>query len=318
MAETFEAYRPRVLSSLGDEEPIGVQQATPSQLGHLPETFAGFLRVAGGVLCIDSTPLPSKASNGGHATICDPRAQVSRSVSAPNVSSITHSVREHRPYSRDGTSPRSLASHPSMVALALISMLSCISNGLTAESASSALTLIVEATPGISDTVVRGALDETTAIWRAAGVTIEWHLSNAASFASDPPTVRVLLDDARRSVPGQDLPLGWISFNSSGVPDGIVHLSHRNVIQLIDSTSAYRDRPSTYRDVLAARALGRALAHELGHYLTASKGHSPSGLMKARLLVDELFSPARTGFMFNDDERQVAANGMKGKTIALP
>src|SRR5258707_10740254 len=32
MAETFEAYRPRFLSNLGDEEPIGVQQATPSQL----------------------------------------------------------------------------------------------------------------------------------------------------------------------------------------------------------------------------------------------------------------------------------------------
>jgi hypothetical protein len=32
MAETFEAYRTRVLSYLGDEEPISVQQATPSQL----------------------------------------------------------------------------------------------------------------------------------------------------------------------------------------------------------------------------------------------------------------------------------------------
>jgi hypothetical protein len=32
MAETFEAYRTRILSYLGDEEPIGVQQATPSQL----------------------------------------------------------------------------------------------------------------------------------------------------------------------------------------------------------------------------------------------------------------------------------------------
>jgi len=31
MVETFEAYRTRVLSYLGDEEPIGVQQA-PAQL----------------------------------------------------------------------------------------------------------------------------------------------------------------------------------------------------------------------------------------------------------------------------------------------
>ena len=32
MTETFEAYRTRVLSYLGDEEPIGVQQATASEL----------------------------------------------------------------------------------------------------------------------------------------------------------------------------------------------------------------------------------------------------------------------------------------------
>jgi hypothetical protein len=32
MAETFEAHRTRVLSYLGDQEPVGVQQATPSQL----------------------------------------------------------------------------------------------------------------------------------------------------------------------------------------------------------------------------------------------------------------------------------------------
>jgi hypothetical protein len=32
MAETFEAYRNRVLSYLGDEDPIAVQQATPIQL----------------------------------------------------------------------------------------------------------------------------------------------------------------------------------------------------------------------------------------------------------------------------------------------
>ena len=32
MVETFEAYRTRVQRYLGDEEPIGVQQATPAQL----------------------------------------------------------------------------------------------------------------------------------------------------------------------------------------------------------------------------------------------------------------------------------------------
>jgi hypothetical protein len=48
MAETFEAYRTRVLSYLGDEEPIGVQQATPSQLDRRLRDVAPeeFLRTA--------------------------------------------------------------------------------------------------------------------------------------------------------------------------------------------------------------------------------------------------------------------------------
>lgn len=166
-----------------------------------------------------------------------------------------------------------------MIALALISMLSCRSSGLTAESADkgarrqasarsrgdahSSLIVVVAATPGISSAIVRGALDETTAIWRAGGFTLEWHLSNGSSIASDPSTVHVILDDARGSVSGQDLPLGWINFNSYGVPEGIVHLSHRNVVQLIDATDAYRNRPTSYKELLVARALGRALAHEL-------------------------------------------------------
>jgi len=40
MAETFEAYRNRVLSYLGDAEPIGVQRATPSELDRRLRTVA--------------------------------------------------------------------------------------------------------------------------------------------------------------------------------------------------------------------------------------------------------------------------------------
>ena len=60
MAETFEAYRSRVLSYLGDKEPIGVQQATSSQLDRrlrdvVPEEFYGVTYAGGG--------------NGGYGTV---------------------------------------------------------------------------------------------------------------------------------------------------------------------------------------------------------------------------------------------------------
>jgi hypothetical protein len=81
----------------------------------------------------------------------------------------------------------------------------------------------------------------------------------------------------------------------------------------MDATDAYRNRPESYKELLAARALGRALAHELFHQLMASKAHSPSGLMKARRLADELFSPSRTGFTLNNEERQLAARTLASK-----
>jgi hypothetical protein len=132
-------------------------------------------------------------------------------------------------------------------------------------------------------------------------------------MASEASTVQVILDDARGAASDGGLPLGWITFSPSGAPAPLLHLSHRNATLLVDMAAAYRDRPASYKEILMARALGRALAHELGHYLTASKRHSPSGLMKGRRLVDEFFSPTRSGFELGDGERRLAA-----QTLALP
>ena len=128
------------------------------------------------------------------------------------------------------------------------------------------------AAPGISNAIVSGALNEATAIWSAAGLTLQWRVSNRAPVAIEPSTVRIILDDARGTASGGDLPIGWITFGPSGMPAPLLHLSRWNANQLLETAAAYRDRPSSYKDLLLARALGRALAHELGHYLMASEG----------------------------------------------
>jgi hypothetical protein len=38
--------------------------------------------------------------------------------------------------------------------------------------------------------------------------------------------------------------------------------------------------PRVFRNRVIGRVLGRAVAHELGHYLLASSGHTPRGLMR--------------------------------------
>jgi hypothetical protein len=166
------------------------------------------------------------------------------------------------------------------------------------------------AAPGISNAIVSGALNEATAIWSAAGLTLQWRVSNRAPVAIEPSTVRIILDDARGTASGGDLPIGWITFGPSGMPAPLLHLSRWNANQLLETAAAYRDRPSSYKDLLLARALGRALAHELGHYLMASKDHSKSGLMKGRRFVDEFFSPTRDGFQLDDGERRLAARAL--------
>ncbi len=117
----------------------------------------------------------------------------------------------------------------------------------------------------------------------------------------------VTFDDAPGSVAGQDVPLGWVTLDASGVPEGMIFLSRKNALRLVDAIDEYRERPLKFKERLVARALGRALAHELGHYLTGSREHSVSGLMKGRRLADEFFSTACVGFNVNGDERRLAA-----------
>ena len=190
----------------------------------------------------------------------------------------------------------------SMMWLALISTLT----GAPAVPAPSPLTIAVHMTHGMSNQIAKDALREASAIWKLGGVTLEWHTTSepAASGGSD---VDVTFDDAPGSVAGPDVPLGWVTVDPSGVPERTIFLSRKNALRLIDAIEAYRERPVRFKEQLIARALGRALAHELGHYLTGSKEHTVSGLMKGRRLADEFFSPACVGFDVNGDERRLAA-----------
>jgi hypothetical protein len=50
------------------------------------------------------------------------------------------------------------------------------------------------------------------------------------------------------------------------------------------------------QDAINGRVFGRALAHELGHYLLESRGHSRSGLMRASPPAEALVEAGTRGF----------------------
>jgi hypothetical protein len=59
--------------------------------------------------------------------------------------------------------------------------------------------------------------------------------------------------------------------------------------------------PIAVREHLAGRATGRALAHELGHYLLAEARHARNGLMRVTFKGNELLDTKRHRFQLQPD-----------------
>ena len=65
--------------------------------------------------------------------------------------------------------------------------------------------------------------------------------------------------------------------------------------------------PPDFREVVLGRVLGRALAHEIGHFLLRSRNHSAIGLMRANPSISDLIGRDRRGFFLSaDDEKRLA------------
>ena len=161
----------------------------------------------------------------------------------------------------------------------------------------------VTATAEASPVLVARILAEADAIWRPSGITFLWQRAARVvvpySRASEtgpyvPRTLRLVIGDQRGPARDGGAVLGWIQFDDEGAPEQEIYLSHRNALQMLAESREFVGNVEQItiaeREMLLARAMGRALAHELGHYLLASKVHTEQGLMKAILTAAELFS----------------------------
>jgi hypothetical protein len=131
-------------------------------------------------------------------------------------------------------------------------------------------------------------LNEAAAIWSPLGVEVEWDRGDRHV------QMRVVVTDD--AVEDRNERLGWIRFLSGSRPEPIVYVSAASAGQLLDSTASLRNEPPGYRDVLLARILGRALAHEIGHYVLGSEAHTHSGLMRPSWPLDALIAADRRAF----------------------
>jgi hypothetical protein len=178
----------------------------------------------------------------------------------------------------------------------------------------------------LSDTVTR-MLSETDDIWMSSGIRFLWQRSAAGAAPSSEPeryprsTLSVTVDNATGERTGDWVtPLGWIRFSRPGEPDREIHVSYGNALALFAASRIVEGRvesmPVLQRETYLARAMGRALAHELGHYLLASATHTERGLMQAQRSAAELFAARRARFEIDSTEQQLIALRLAGSMLA--
>src|SRR5262245_55256856 len=140
------------------------------------------------------------------------------------------------------------------------------------------IAVAVVAPKGVADSLVRRVCAEAQAIWKPAGVPFDCRRVTSNDEAGHSP-LEVTIDDRRSSVDAADA-LGWLTFTNDD-PDRVIHLSRAAAEALLRKTTGLPDTTIVSHEILLGRALGRALAHECGHYLLKSRGHTTQGLMRA-------------------------------------
>ena len=140
------------------------------------------------------------------------------------------------------------------------------------------------------------ALKEATLIWAAYGVDVS---ASDARGCESSNVFRLTVTFATGPDPGvAAASLGSIRFQD-GVPEPAIVLYPPVVAALVSATpsgSFLVNSPGAVRDLVLGRALGRALAHEIGHFLLRSQQHSTDGLMRASQPTADLVDPDRHRF----------------------
>jgi hypothetical protein len=160
---------------------------------------------------------------------------------------------------------------------------------------STRLTIAVEWRTAVLPAQFReAALEEAAAIWQPYRLCCRWVDRGAE--------VTLTIDD-EAMLAGPHTPfvtsLGWVAF-LDGRPDRVLHVSVPGVRQFIRDLrvggQSIDDLPARIRHIVMARVLGRAAAHEIGHYLLASAEHSRYGLMRPTFGAWEAASPERVWY----------------------
>jgi len=137
------------------------------------------------------------------------------------------------------------------------------------------------------------AVAEAAAIWAPRGVLVD-------DGEPRSPIVLTVVASAAAAVRSRDKPLGAIVFDAGGTPVPRILLYVSEILRLVRSTPFLgvdeSHWPPSLRETIVGRAVGRVLAHEIGHYVLRSRNHTEDGLMRSFQRADDLVGLPRAQF----------------------
>ncbi len=179
--------------------------------------------------------------------------------------------------------------------LCVMAVLACAAPGIAAEQSpwgtgikSRVLTIAIADDCSISAAIVATARGEATRIWAGGEVALRWVPPSELPFetpksewllvrCSTGPLTNIVEADARLR------PIAAIRFVDAR-PMNVITLSPHTAGILLDQDARegrlMNHQFPAMRQLRLGRMLGRALAHEIGHFLSQSGGHTERGLMK--------------------------------------
>jgi len=140
---------------------------------------------------------------------------------------------------------------------------------------------------------------EASQIWAPAGISFDWARSTPTrTIRAD--EVLVMVRERLAGRPRTDLrvgrrhALGRVILVTPDRPSRLIELALPAVVTSVQGQKLFgrliRDLPAASQELALGRALGRVLAHEIGHWLFG-RGHTPDGLMRASIARPDLVGP---------------------------
>jgi hypothetical protein len=201
------------------------------------------------------------------------------------------------------------------VAVALV----CAAPGIAAEYSptgigikSTVLTIAITGDCPVSEGALAMARAEATRIWSQGDVGLRWMAPSKLPFTapkSDWLLVQCSADPVSAAPSEERLrAVATIRFLDAQ-PMNVITLNPQNASVLLDQDARegrlQNHRFPAMRHVRLGRMLGRALAHEIGHFLSQSAAHTERGLMKPTHSVAAFTGVSLQPFSISSDFRKV-------------